>query len=238
MDEKQLALSWPSRPSYGGGDFVVGPCNLAAHELVTRWPDWPHFAVSLHGSAGSGKTHLARLWQQQSGAAVCDPAGVARRGPETLAAEGQRWVCEVDTARSPGDDAELALLHFHNLIRQAGGNLLLVSREPVSRMPVALADLRSRLAACPSIGIELPDDAMLIAVMRKLAADRQITLSDALVGYVMRHAERSFAAVAAMVAALDERALATGRPIGRKLAAEVLPDHGAPSDPAEKDESD
>ena len=60
--------------------------------------------------------------------------------------------------------------------------------------------------------------------MRKLAADRQITLTDAVVARIVRRAERSFAAVAAAVAALDEAALAGRRRITPQLADAVLPD--------------
>jgi chromosomal replication initiation ATPase DnaA len=58
--------------------------------------------------------------------------------------------------------------------------------------------------------------------MVKLAADRQIVLDEAVVGYVANRIERSFAAARSAVLALDEEAMRRHRPITRALAAEVF----------------
>ncbi|MBN2758922.1 MAG: chromosomal replication initiator DnaA, partial [Rhodobacteraceae bacterium] len=67
-----------------------------------------------------------------------------------------------------------------------------------------------------------PDDALLAAVLEKLFADRQVTIPDTLIPYLLPRMERSLAAAQALVARLDREALARGRPIGRSLAAELL----------------
>ena len=67
-----------------------------------------------------------------------------------------------------------------------------------------------------------PDDALLAAVIVKLFADRQIAVPPALVPWLVARMERSFTAAHDIVAALDARALALGRPVTRALAAEVL----------------
>ena len=220
---RQLALELPAPTSYRVEDYVVGACNRAAYELVCRWPDWSHFSTGLNGPAGAGKTHLARIWAGAAGAGIADIARLREAGSDALAAANPRWVLELDesAAASTAED-ERALFHFHNLLHAAGGALLYVSREPLLRRRVALPDLRSRMAVCPAAAVSEPDDAVLAAVMVKLAADRQIVLSEAVIAAVLQRGERSFAAVAAMVRALDARALADRRAINSRLAHEVM----------------
>ena len=109
-----------------------------------------------------------------------------------------------------------ALLHLHNLIadRVAGGDLragmLLVSRIPVGQLDLSPPDLKSRLRAIPAAALGLPDDALLEAVMHKLFADRQIAVSEAVIAFLARRIDRSFAAAHRVVDALDRAALADG----------------------------
>jgi chromosomal replication initiation ATPase DnaA len=74
----------------------------------------------------------------------------------------------------------------------------------------------------PAVTLRAPDDALLQAVMTKLLADRQLHPTPETIPYLTRRIDRSFEAAHRIVAALDARALATGRPITRALAAEVL----------------
>ena len=76
----------------------------------------------------------------------------------------------------------------------------------------------------PVVTLQAPDDAVLRAVIVKLAADRQLDLTEDVVGYLSTHIERSFAAARAAVIALDEEALRLGRPPSRALAAELFRD--------------
>ena len=65
---------------------------------------------------------------------------------------------------------------------------------------------RSRLRALPVVALAAPDDALLRALIVKLAADRQLAVDEALVNYLANRIERSFAAARAAVARLDEEA--------------------------------
>src|SRR5205809_5405273 len=49
-------------PTFAREDFVVGDGNREALAWLDRWPDWPAPALALSGPAGSGKTHLGRIW--------------------------------------------------------------------------------------------------------------------------------------------------------------------------------
>lgn len=74
----------------------------------------------------------------------------------------------------------------------------------------------------PVATLHAPDDAMLRAVIVKLAADRQLVLDESVVGYVAARIERSFAAARTAVITLDNEALRQRRPATRALAAELF----------------
>ena len=72
------------------------------------------------------------------------------------------------------------------------------------------------------VSLDAPDDALLRALIVKLAADRQLAVDEALVNYLANRIERSFASARAAIALLDEEALRQHRPVTRALAAELF----------------
>ena len=64
----QLILGMKSAPSLGREDLIVGQSNSNAVKLIDMWHDWPSSIASLHGPNGTGKTHLASIWEASSGA--------------------------------------------------------------------------------------------------------------------------------------------------------------------------
>jgi chromosomal replication initiation ATPase DnaA len=124
-----------------------------------------------------------------------------------------------DAERLVGAD-ETALFHLHNML--AGKYLLVTAACPPRDWGISLPDLASRMQAVPAARLEAPDDALLTAVLVKLFADRQITVPANLISYLTLRMDRSLHAAGELVAALDARALALGRPVTRALAAEVL----------------
>ncbi len=69
---------------------------------------------------------------------------------------------------------------------------------------------------------QLPDDALLGAVLTKLFNDRQLRPTPDTIPYLVRQIDRSFDAARQVVSALDQAALVNGRNINRALAREVL----------------
>src|SRR5438067_13453006 len=61
-------------PTYAREDFLVSAGNREALAWLDRWPDWPAPALALSGPAGSGKTHLGRIWAARASAALIEGA--------------------------------------------------------------------------------------------------------------------------------------------------------------------
>ena len=127
----------------------------------------------------------------------------------------------VDDVDAPTEAQQNALFHLYNRLMASGG-LLLVSRQPLSRLATTTADLASRLRAVPVVEIAAPDDALLEAVLRKRFDDRQLGVEQQVIDYMVSRMDRSFAALEAAVQRLDELALSRKRAVTVPLAREVL----------------
>lgn len=200
---EQLILDLPIRTALGRDDFFVSSANAVAVAGIDGWQDWPHGKMVLAGPEASGKTHLAHVWAAMTGAEVIEGASVAGLTPE---APGPMLVVE-DADRLEGEAAETALFHLHNAVVGQGGRLLLTARLAPARWPVTLPDLKSRIQQAGVLQLDAPDDALLAAVMVKLAADRQLVLGPDLMSYALLRMERSFAAARRLIEAIDARAL-------------------------------
>ena len=117
---------------------------------------------------------------------------------------------------------EPALFHLLNLAREERAYVLITARAQPAGFPVTIRDLASRLRAIPVVTLSAPDDALLRALIVKLAADRQLAVDEALVNYLANRIERSFAAARMAVRRLDEEAMRQHRPVTRALAAELF----------------
>ena len=219
----QLVLSLPHAESFAREDFIAGPSNAAALSLIDRWPDWPDRVVALIGPEGSGKSHLASIWAEKSGARIL--SGRTLAGADLVGALSTGALV-IENLVPPQMD-EVALFHLLNLVREERVDLLITSRSLPTTWPVALRDLMSRLRALPVVMVTPPDDALLQALMMKLAADRQIDLDPAVSSYLVQRLERSFSAVRSAIVTLDREALRQKRPISRALADELFRDDAA-----------
>ena len=213
---RQLAFDLPGTAAMTREDFFVAPSNALALQTVDSWESWPGRKLLLVGPDGSGKTHLAQVWAVMANAVVLSAAVLAQADVAGLA--GSAVVVEDADRIGP---AEAQLFHLHNLVTTTGA-LLLTARTPPRDWGLALPDLISRMQATPIAHLDAPDDALLSAVLVKLFADRQVAVPANLIPYLVSRMPRSIGAARALVAELDARALALGRPITRALAGEIL----------------
>ncbi len=217
MSGSQLPLPLRIEPSLGREDFIVAPGNAEAVRFIDSFPNWPAPAAALYGPAGSGKSHLVSVWARAAGARVVEAAALDGRFVRTLGAETAVAVENVDSAGTAArDDALFALINRHT-------PLLLTGREPPQSWPVSLPDLSSRFKALLAFALWSPDDALLEALARKLFADRQLKVPDAVVVRMVVSLERAPGAIRDFVARADAKALAEKRPVTIGLIRELLP---------------
>lgn len=217
---RQLTFDLGKTDAQTRADFFVSASNAAALAALDAWVDWPQGKMVLVGPAGAGKSHLARIWSAATGAARVEGEALALADLPALARTGVVVVDDADRVAGLAE-SERALFHLHNLLA-GSGRLLLTAEGAPAAWGIALPDLASRLEAAGVARIGLADDALLSAVLVKLFADRQISVTPALIRYLTTRIGRSVAAARRLVEQLDHAALAAGRPVTRALAAELL----------------
>lgn len=219
---RQLPFELKHQPGYERDNLIVAGSNRAAVDLVDRWPDWVAPVVILAGPTGSGKTHMAQIWQEKTGALLVDPSNIS-------AAVQERAIIQPMLIEDIGDVTldETGLFHLINSVRQhaaqgPGPSLLMTSRLWPVAWGVKLPDLASRLKAATVVEIAAPDDMLLTYVIHKLFADRQVEVEPHVVSYLVSRIERSLNAAIKVVDQLDRVALEQKSRITRNLAAQVL----------------
>lgn len=222
ISPRQLLLGLRHSESFAREDFIPGVSNAAALALVDAWPDWPDRLMVLCGPEGAGKSHLASIWGERSGARFLSGRALGQADLFAALSTGALVLEDVSAASD-----EVALFHLINLVREERAFMLMTCRTPPVGWAVLGRDIASRLRALSVVTVNAPDDKLLRAIMVKLAADRQIALDDVVTRFLANRVERSFKGARAAVARLDQESLRQKRPITRALAAELFRDGAA-----------
>ena len=212
----QLTLELGHTPAQGEADFLVGEGNALAHGRIMAFPHWPDPITLLTGPAKSGKSHLARIFADRSGARF---AGIDDL--EALAtAGGTDPVIVEDVDRLAYDEA--GLFHLLNQSMREQRPILLTAREDIANWPLATDDVRSRARRAAAYTLELTDDIQLSQMFVKLFGDRQIKVDPRIIFYLVARMERSAEEVVILADLMDRLALAKGTAITRSIAADAL----------------
>src|SRR5215475_11684414 len=111
VQPRQLAFALPHAESLTRDNFLEGPANEAGLALIEAWPEWPSRSMLLVGPEGSGKSHLAAIWAEQSGARSTTARALTAEDVPAALATG---ALVVEDLREPDVD-ERALFHLLNL---------------------------------------------------------------------------------------------------------------------------
>lgn len=188
----QIALPLAGRVPAAAQRIVIGQANAGVIEALQAPERWPFHVAVLTGPPRSGKSLLGR-WA----------AGRAE-GLEVI-----------DNAETLG---ETDLFHRWNAVQQGGlregGALLLIAnRDPEhGGWRIALPDLASRIGGSLQLAISEPDDMMAGELILAHAEARGLSLPEGAADYCVPRTTRSFAAIEALVAAIDRISLERQQP--------------------------
>lgn len=179
--------------------IVIGNANAEAVEAMAAAAAWPFRTAVLHGPPRSGKSLIARWFQQEGIGEAIDDAD------------------RID---------ETELFHRWNRAQESGQPLLLVSGRGEDQWTIALPDLRSRLGAALHLVVGTPDDAMLADLLAIHAEQRDLPLGPDAAAYLVPRVERSHLGIERLVAAIDrlslERKVAPTLSVWRDALEEIM----------------
>lgn len=216
---QQLLLPFNTPLIYTRASWVTGACNQEAMQWVDSWSkDTPFLCV--YGEEGSGKTHLAHIWQEKTKALYWDAQILEISSPYEMI--GCARAIALDNADLLVKDHSEWLFHLYNCAKEKKMSLLLTAKTPPTQWQTPLSDLKSRLSTLVSVELGQPNDALLTDIIKKQFSERGLRTSAETIDYLLKHIERSFTAIKVWVDKLDYHAAVSHRTVTIPLVRGLL----------------
>ena len=100
--------------------------------------------------------------------------------------------------------------------------IIINSQENIKNIKINLNDLKSRLDSFLEIQINLPTDDLLRVIISKTFSDKQISLSNRNLEFIIKNIERSYDKIFKFIKDIDNISLSTGKSININLIKKVL----------------
>lgn len=214
----QLALRFPLRQNATLDNFVSDESDRLVSQLRHFLSNPQENFLYLWGPVGSGVTHLlhAACHEAEKGgeAAMYMPLdallGAVAEALEGLEHYGLLCLDEVD-AIAGDPEAEQALFHCFNRIRDLGGKLIVAGHQPVRGLGLQLPDLCSRLQWGMALHLPALSDDAKGRILRQHAEERGFSLPEDVLTYIMKRSERSLDQLMETLERLDRASLSAQR---------------------------
>lgn len=178
MSQFALPLDWPAGDQEA--DYIISTSNARVVRHFDHWSTWPVMATILAGPRKSGRSLLGRIVTARTGGELFDDA--------------------------EGLDEE-TLFHAWNRAQERRRPMVMIADRLPPDWPVALPDLRSRLAATPVTVIPEPDEALAGQLIEKMCFVRGLPVPPEVIRYLTPRIERSYYGVHRTIEALDALSL-------------------------------
>lgn len=198
---QQLPLDLKFAPAMGREDFVVSESNRYAVHMIESWPQgWAPFpALTIYGPKGSGKSHLAAVWQSRSQARLINAEEFRNCDISALLEARVNLVIDQLEQLIGHRDQEEKLFHLYNGFKQEQLYLLGLSDKSPEHLTFLVQDLASRLRASQSAEIKAPDDDLLRRVLVKRFIDQNLDIGEDGINYILIRMERDWDALDKLV---------------------------------------
>ena len=227
MRQLPLGWRWPAQQRFD--TFHVGANGLAVAATLraATEPDAPW--LYLHGSEGSGRTHLLIAACQAaseagSSAQYLSPSMLPAPRADAIRGFGGSDLLVVDDldAIAGERDAEHALFDLYNRCRAEASTLVFAASAPPAHVGIALPDLVSRLSSCAQMILKPLDDAERRDVLRARAEARGIALDEAVLDFLFTRYARDLGSLGALLDRVDRESLAAQRRVTVRFLRELL----------------
>ena len=213
----QLLLDFDHNIEFNEHDYYVSRSNYLAFNLIQNWPNWERKIINICGDTFSGKTHLAKIFQDKSNALYLSHSDINDDVFKKIKLSEAIIIDDFEKIKN-----ENLLYSLFNLIYQDNKYLLILSNKIISKINYKLDDLNSRAKNCIFAQIENPDDDLIFAIILKSFSDRQIKLEKKLLEFITKRIERSYGKIYEFIYKVDELSLKKKKPINLKTIREIL----------------
>ncbi|MFL2884838.1 MAG: HdaA/DnaA family protein [Candidatus Pelagibacter sp.] len=215
LDQKIIKFDYDK--NFKNDDFYLSKSNKHVFDFLNIWPKWERNFVNVTGEKLSGKTHLMNIFLHKN-------KGIKFEGKSLENDDLKKIkIYENIVIENLSSDVDEKLLYsLFNLIEQDNKYIIVTSVKPIVDINFNLKDLRSRAKNFILLNIEKPDDELIFAIILKNLSDRQISLDDKFIEFIVKRIERSYSKIHEFIYKIDQLSLKKKKSIDFKIIKEVL----------------
>ena len=216
-DIDQTIIKFDYDKNFKNDDFYLSKSNKHIFNFLNIWPKWERNFVNVTGEKLSGKTHLMNIFLNKN-------KGIKLEGKSLENDDLKKIkIYENIVIENLSSDVDEKLLYsLFNLIEQDNKFIIVTSVKPIVNITFDLKDLRSRAKNFILLNIEKPDDELIFAIILKNLSDRQISLDDKFIEFIVKRIERSYSKIYDFIYKIDQLSLKKKKSIDFKIIKEVL----------------
>ena len=198
-DLNQTVIKFVHDKNFKNEDFYLSKSNKHVFDFLNKWPKWERNFVNVSGEKLSGKTHLMNIFLQKN-------KGIKFEGKSLQTDDLKKIkIYENIVIENLSSEVNEKLLYsLFNLIEQDNKFIIITSTKPIVNIPFDLKDLKSRAKNFILLNIEKPDDELIFAIILKNLSDRQISLDDKFIEFIIKRIERSYSKIYDFIYNIDQ----------------------------------
>ena len=216
-DVDQAIIKFDYDKNLKNEDFYLSKSNKHVFNFLNTWPKWEKNFVNVIGERLSGKTHLMNIFLQKNKGIIFDSKSLRNDDLKKI-----KIYENIIIENLSSDVDEKFLYSLLNLIEQDNKFIIVTSVKPIVNITFDLKDLKSRTKNFILLNIEKPDDELIFAIILKNLSDRQITLDDKFIEFIIKRIERSYSKIYDFIYKIDQLSLKKKKSIDFKIIKEVL----------------
>ncbi len=183
-------------------DFYISKSNEHIFNLLNNWPKWEKNFLNISGEKFSGKTHLINIFLRKFNGIKLDSNFLKNDHLKEI-----KIYQNVIVENLTKEIDENLIYTLINIIDQDNKYLIITSEEPIVNINFNLDDLKSRAKSFLLQNIDKPDDELIFALILKNLSDRQISLDNKLINYLIKRIDRSYSKIFDFIYKIDEISL-------------------------------
>ncbi len=216
-DTKQTIIKFDCEKNFQSEDFYISTSNKHVFDFLNLWPKWEKNFVNIIGDKFSGKSHLIDIFLKKNKGIKLNADSLKNDDLKKLGTY-ENIVIENLTLKID----EKLLYSLFNIVENDNKYLVVTSTYPIVDLNFNLNDLKSRAKNFLLLGLEKPDDELIYAIIIKNLSDRQISLDNKLINYIISRVERSYSKIYDFIYKIDQLSLKKKKSIDFKIIKEVL----------------
>jgi len=216
-DLNQLIIKFDYEKNFKDDDFYVSKSNKNTFDILSNWPKWEKKFLNITGDKYSGKTHLINIFIKKFKGIKFDADSLSDKDLTKIK------IYENIILENLSENVDEKLIYtLLNIIDIDNKYIIVTSEKPIVEINFSLHDLKSRTKNFIIQKIEKPDDELMFALILKNLSDRQISIDEKLINFIIKRIDRSYGNIFNFIYKIDEVSLKRKKPIDFKLIREVL----------------